>query len=120
MADSDDAGAETIAIRVPGDDVNARAGFSFCRELAKRSEGRALVLTSVDSACTVDTNQFREMWQSCSVVFDGGKLIAGSESTVVQLSCDKSRRFRLVRKGGAQDKVLEVMQQFGFTLFQSQ
>lgn len=114
------AGSETIAVRVPGDDANARPGFSFCRELAKRSEGRALVLTSVDSACTVDTNQFREIWQNCSVVFDGGTLPAGSKSTVVDVSRGESRQFKIVREGSAKGQVLDVMQHYGFTLFASQ
>lgn len=72
---------DTLALRVPGPDVNAmwkRASGqdqSFCRALA--ASAGALALTSANpsnSSSSISPEEFRSLWPETAYVFDGGLL----------------------------------------------
>ena len=117
------AGLDTLALRVPGADMNAlwkrpsREGQSFCRAVA--ASGGPLALTSANptkqSSC-LSTEEFRGLWQEVAYVFDGGLL--GQEddrrgSTIVDLTSVASHGvFHLVRAGAGLDVLQQVMKAF--------
>ena len=100
-------GTEAIGIRIPD-----------CEFLCAVAEahGGALALTSANvsgSSSTKNVWEFREIWDTCEHVFDGGELdvndIAGS--TVVDLS--QPGGFKILRAGCAETQTAETMQSFG-------
>ena len=117
------AGLDTLALRVPGADVNAMwkrpsgEGQSFCRALA--ASGGPLALTSANptkQSSSLSTEEFRGLWQEVAYVFDGGLL--GQEddrqgSTIVDLTSVASHGvFHLVRAGAGLEVVQQVMKAF--------
>jgi len=61
----------------------------FVRAVA-RQYGHALALTSANQSgdrSTVDVTEFLEIWDDCTLIFDGGKIpSSGLGSTIVNLS----------------------------------
>ena len=121
VCDEVTAGLGTLALRVPGPDVNAMwkrpsgEGRSFCRALAAGTG--ALALTSANpsnSSSTVSTEEFRPLWPQLAYVFDGG--VVGQDrqgSTIIDLTRASSEGvFTITRQGVALMHVLEVLQRF--------
>ena len=80
------------------------------------AHGGALALTSANvsgSSSTKSVWEFREIWDVCEHVFDGGELDANdiAGSTVVDLSSPGS--FKVLRAGCAEAQTTEIMQGFG-------
>ena len=121
VCDEVTAGLGTLALRVPGPDVNAMwkrpsgEGRSFCRALAAASG--ALALTSANpsnSSSSVCTQEFRPLWPQLAYVFDGG--VVGQDrqgSTIIDLTRASSDGiFVITRQGAGLPEVLRVLQRF--------
>ena len=86
----------TAGIRIPAN--------GFIRDVC-RVHGGALALSSANLSggrSPIDVSEFRELWQQCMAVFDGG-LIRGDGrhgSTIIDLS--EHGCFRIVRRGSDQ------------------
>lgn len=98
---------DTIGVRVP--DCN------FIRIISRRS-GSALALTSANlsgqpsSVCIKD---FKNLWEHCAYVFDGGELPMGQAgSTVVDLT--RHGIYKILRPGSAREKTAAILQKYGF------
>ena len=100
-------GTRAIGIRIPA--------CEFLCAVAS-AHGGALALTSANvsgSSSTKSVWEFREIWDACEHVFDGGELDANdiAGSTVVDLSSPGS--FKVLRAGCAEAQTTEILQGFG-------
>lgn len=85
----------------------------FIRRLCDEFD-KPLALTSANLSgqpSSVKIDDFEELWRECSIVFDGGEIIASNRgSTVVDLS--KNDEFRILRAGDGLQHVLDQMDLF--------
>ena len=86
------AGLDSVGVRVPDSD--------FIRKIA-RGSGSALALTSANLSgqpSSVDINDFKNLWEHCAFVYDGGILPAGrAGSTIVDLTV--LGKYKILRPG---------------------
>lgn len=98
-------GLDTVGVRVPDSE--------FIRMIA-RGSGSALALTSANLSgqkSNLDVKEFKNLWEHCSFVYDGGVLPAGREgSTIVDLS--KIGKYRILRPGSAKEETIEILERF--------
>lgn len=103
-------GIDKIGIRIPK--------FNFIREVTKELKA-PMALTSANFSSqksTLNVNEFRELWPQLGAVFDGGQLGLSEEqraaSTVIDLS--ERGKFKVIRKGVAVKRTVELLENFGF------
>ena len=120
------ANLDTLALRVPGADINtvwkrpSGEGHSFCRAVAAATGG-ALALTSANPSNGVSSiapEEFRELWQHAAYVFDAGVLGTQRKgSTIIDLTRAASLgEFAVVREGTALESTLDVLARFELVL----
>lgn len=85
-------GLDTVGVRIPD--------FEFIRMIA-RGCGSALALTSANLSgqpSSLDIKEFKNLWERCRFVYDGGVLSAGREgSTIVDLTM--IGKYKILRSG---------------------
>lgn len=96
-------GLDSIGVRVPDSD--------FIRMIA-RGSGTALALTSANLSglpSSVDIKDFKNLWENCAFVYDGGVLPAGrAGSTVVDLTM--LGKYKILRPGSAQEETISILE----------
>ena len=99
--------AKLVGIRVPE--------ASFVRGIVARLGGGAMALTSANISgqqSSTSVNQFREIWQHCSHVYDGGQLNAGSTgSTIIDLSNPSG--YSILRPGNGLEEAQQILTSYG-------
>lgn len=103
-------GIDKIGIRIPE--------FNFIRQVTNEFKA-PMALTSANFSSqksTLNVNEFRELWPQLGAVFDGGQLGLSEEqraaSTVIDLS--EPEKFKVIRKGVAVKRTVELLENFGF------
>ncbi|KAL7616892.1 hypothetical protein Lser_V15G02507 [Lactuca serriola] len=98
-------GLDTIGVRIPD--------FEFMRVIA-RGCGSALALTSANLSgqpSSLDIKEFKNLWEHCSFVYDGGVLPAGrAGSTVVDLSM--IGKYKILRPGSAKEETVSILEKY--------
>lgn len=96
-------GLDSIGVRVPDSD--------FIRMIA-RDSGSALALTSANLSgqpSSVDIKDFKNLWEHCTFVYDGGILPAGrAGSTVVDLTM--IGKYKILRPGSAMEETVSILE----------
>ncbi|XP_024983018.1 yrdC domain-containing protein, mitochondrial [Cynara cardunculus var. scolymus] len=96
-------GLDSIGVRVPDSD--------FIRMIA-RGSGTALALTSANLSglpSSVDIKDFKNLWENCTFVYDGGILPAGrAGSTVVDLTM--LGKYKILRPGSAKEETISILE----------
>lgn len=96
-------GLDSIGVRVPDSD--------FIRMIAHGS-GTALALTSANLSglpSSVDIKDFKNLWENCTFVYDGGVLPAGrAGSTVVDLTM--LGKYKILRPGSAKEETISILE----------
>jgi len=99
-------GRRLLGVRVPNS--------CFVRAVA-RQYGHALALTSANQSgdrSTVDVTEFLEIWDDCTLIFDGGKIpSSGLGSTIVNLSVPG--KYSIQRRGDACQITEETLLRYG-------
>ena len=99
-------GTRTVGIRVPES--------SFVRGVVA-TLGFAIALTSANisgGSSSTKVGDFRELWDKCANVYDGGELNAGtSGSTIIDLS--EPGVYRIVRKGCSEEEAHAILKEHG-------
>jgi len=100
-----------IGIRIPDN--------RFIVDLAKFHRGPIALNSANFSSCpsTLDVSEFKELWPSLDVVFDGGRLssceqtekAARAGSTVIDLSVDGF--YRIIREGTAHAECIQILRE---------
>ncbi|PWA61406.1 DHBP synthase RibB-like alpha/beta domain-containing protein [Artemisia annua] len=97
------AGLDSVGVRVPDSD--------FIRKIA-RGSGSALALTSANLSgqpSSVDINDFKNLWEHCAFVYDGGILPAGrAGSTIVDLTV--LGKYKILRAGSAKEATISILE----------
>ncbi|GJU63882.1 YrdC domain-containing protein, mitochondrial isoform X1 [Tanacetum coccineum] len=97
------AGLDSVGVRVPDSD--------FIRKIA-RGSGSALALTSANLSgqpSSVDINDFKNLWEHCAFVYDGGILPAGrAGSTIVDLTV--LGKYKILRPGSAKEETISILE----------
>ncbi|GLJ30066.1 hypothetical protein SUGI_0594560 [Cryptomeria japonica] len=100
-------GIDTIGIRIPECD--------FIRMIAQ-DFGSALALTSANQSghsSTVCIEEFKQLWQECAYIFDGGQLPVGrAGSTVIDLT--RPNLYKILRPGSALKETTQILDRFGW------
>ncbi|XP_071720695.1 uncharacterized protein [Rutidosis leptorrhynchoides] len=95
-------GIDSVGVRVP--DSN------FIRMIARGSES-ALALTSANLSgqpSSVDVNDFKNLWEHCAFVYDGGILPVGrAGSTIVDLTIRGT--YKILRPGSAKEETVSIL-----------
>ncbi|KAI3683504.1 hypothetical protein L1987_84009 [Smallanthus sonchifolius] len=98
-------GLDSIGVRVPDSD--------FIRMIA-RGSGSALALTSANLSgqpSSVDIKDFKNLWEHCMFVYDGGILPAGrAGSTVVDLTM--IGKYKILRAGSAKEETVSILERY--------
>ncbi|XP_071933214.1 uncharacterized protein [Coffea arabica] len=96
-------GLESIGVRVP--DCN------FIRVICSGSQS-ALALTSANLSgqpSSVDIRDFKNLWEHCSYIYDGGVLPSGrAGSTIVDLT--KLGMYKILRPGSAKEETIAILE----------
>nr|XP_043610987.1 yrdC domain-containing protein, mitochondrial [Erigeron canadensis] len=96
-------GLHSIGVRVPDSD--------FIRMIAHGS-GSALALTSANLSgkpSSVNINDFKNLWEHCTYVYDGGILPAGrAGSTIVDLTM--RGKYKILRPGSAKEETISILE----------
>ncbi|KAL7600056.1 hypothetical protein Lser_V15G26941 [Lactuca serriola] len=98
-------GLDTVGVRIPD--------FEFIRMIA-RGCGSALALTSANLSgqpSSLDIKEFKNLWERCRFVYDGGVLSAGREgSTIVDLTM--IGKYKILRSGSAKEETIAVLERY--------
>ena len=103
-------GLETIGIRIPDN--------AFCRGIGRAAGAVALTSANLSGHhSTIAVEEFRDLWDQCDAVFDGGRLGDGrSGSTIIDLTRAVAGEFRFVRVGSDVDSLRALLvDKYGLT-----
>ncbi|GMH35852.1 hypothetical protein BSKO_03720 [Bryopsis sp. KO-2023] len=107
LSDRLNPGISTVGVRVPA--------YDFIREVC-RGFGGALALTSANRSgepSSVRVSDFKEIWNRCSAVYDGG-LISGLEGGSTVIDITHKPIVKVLREGSALDATLGVLGKYGW------
>lgn len=103
-------GTEKIGIRIPD--------FNFIRNVCREFK-QPMALTSANKSSeksSLNIEEFRKLWPSLGLVFDGGNLSDAEDhragSTVIDLSIPNE--YKVIRQGISFETTIELVEQYGF------